>query len=112
MPEGAWIKGLPAAITVCNAEGIIVEMNDKACENFERYGGRELIGKSVLDCHPERAGIQIKEMLLKHTGNCYSIEKNGIKKIVYQTPWYKDGKFMGIVEIVFELPEQIPHFIR
>ena len=28
--ENAWIKEFPAAVTVCDPDGIILEMNDKA----------------------------------------------------------------------------------
>ena len=44
--------------------------------------------------------------------NAYTIEKNGIKKLIYQTPWFMDGKFSGLVEISLPLPEELPHFIR
>ena len=40
MTDHAWIKEFPAAITVCDAEGIILEMNDKAAKTFEKDGGR------------------------------------------------------------------------
>ena len=29
-----WIKEFPAAVTVCNLDGIILEMNDKAAKTF------------------------------------------------------------------------------
>jgi hypothetical protein len=42
----------------------------------------------------------------------YTTEKNGIKKLVYQSPWYKDGQYAGFVEFVLEIPFEMPHFIR
>ena len=30
MDEGAWVKELKAAITVCDREGVALEMNDRA----------------------------------------------------------------------------------
>lgn len=112
MIQGAWIKEFSAAITVCDSEGIILEMNDKACKMFEKDGGKELIGKNVLDCHPEPARNKLKEMLKARTTNCYTIEKGGIKKLVYQAPWYKDNQHMGLVEAVIEIPAEMPHFKR
>jgi hypothetical protein len=44
--------------------------------------------------------------------NAYTIEKNGKKKMIYQTPWYSNGKYSGLVEISLPLPEELPHFIR
>jgi PAS domain-containing protein len=44
-----WIKEFPAAVTVCDTAGIILDMNDRAAAVFEADGGRQLIGKSMLD---------------------------------------------------------------
>ncbi|MFX4263221.1 PAS domain-containing protein [Pelotomaculum propionicicum] len=104
MTDGAWFKELPVTITVCDAEGIILDMNNKSCETFAKDGGKNLIGKNVLDCHPEDARSKLSEMLKTQSLNCYTIEKNGKKKLVYQTPWYQDGKYMGFVEFIIELP--------
>jgi len=40
------------------------------------------------------------------------IEKNGIKKLIYQTPWYQDGQYSGFIEMALEIPFQMPHFVR
>ena len=107
-----WIDGVNFAITVCDAEWKIIEMNGKAAATFANGGGRNLIGKSLLDCHPEPAKTKLKKMLAKPRTNAYTIEKNGIKKLIYQTPWLKDGKPAGLVELSLELPPKIPHFVR
>jgi hypothetical protein len=44
--------------------------------------------------------------------NIYTIEKKGVKKLIYQTPWHVKGVYRGFVEIVIEIPDSIPHFIR
>jgi hypothetical protein len=62
-----WARSLPAAVTVCDREGVILEMNDASA---------------------------------------------GIKKMIYQAPWYQGGRVGGLVEIAFELPAAVPHFIR
>jgi hypothetical protein len=41
-----------------------------------------------------------------------AIEKAGIRKLIHQIPWYKDGIFSGVVELSFVLPEALPHFVR
>ena len=110
--DGSCLEGLPFSITVCDADGIILDMNKKACETFAKDGGEKLIGKNVLDCHPETARSKLKEMLKTRLVNCYTTEKNGAKKLVYQTPWYKDDKYMGFVEFIIELPLDMPNFIR
>ena len=112
MSETPWFKEFPGAITITDAEGIILDMNDAAEEIFKDDGGRGLIGKNVLDCHPEPARGQLERMLDKQQKNVYTIEKNGKKKLIYQTPWYKDGIYSGFVELSFEIPLEMPHFVR
>ncbi|MEW5717417.1 MAG: PAS domain-containing protein [Chloroflexota bacterium] len=112
MAEHSWITEFPGAVTVCDAEGIIIEMNDQAAQSFAGDGGRALIGKNLLDCHPEPARTKTKRLLETKQKNVYTIEKNGVKKLIYQSPWYRDGKFAGLVELGLEIPFEMPHFIR
>ncbi len=113
MPEHEWIKELPGAVTVCDAQGIILEMNDRAARTFENDGGYALVGKSLLDCHSELSRSKVEKLLSTHEKNVYTIEKNGIKKLIFQSPWYKNnGKYAGFVEISLEIPFEMPHFVR
>ena len=112
MNDHAWIKEFPAAITVCNAEGIILDMNDKAAKTFEKDGGYKLIGSNVLDCHSDPARGKLERLMSARVKNVYTIEKNGVKKMIYQSPWYKEGEYAGFVELSLEIPFELPHFIR
>jgi transcriptional regulator with PAS, ATPase and Fis domain len=112
MTNHAWIEGFPGSITVCDREGIILEMNAKSAETFKKEGGKDLIGSNLLDCHPEAARAKLEKMMETRQPNVYSIEKKGVKKLVYQTPWYQDGQYMGFVELIVEIPFQMPHFVR
>jgi transcriptional regulator with PAS, ATPase and Fis domain len=112
MNAHAWIKEFAAAVTICNAEGIIVEMNDRAIKTFENDGGEKLIGSNLLDCHPEPSRSILRGLLRDQKKNVYTIEKNGVKKLIYQSPWYIDGKFSGLVELSLEIPFEMPHFVR
>jgi hypothetical protein len=42
----------------------------------------------------------------------YTVQKHGKKRLVYQTPYFVDGQFAGLVELGLELPEEMPHFNR
>jgi len=108
----AWVRSFPAAITVCDPRGIIIEMNDRAIETFKEDGGESLIGKNLLECHPAQARALLEEMLRTQTPNNYTIEKNGVKKLICQTPWYDQGVFAGFVELSIPIPSEMPHFIR
>lgn len=112
MNRGHWVDELDAAITVCDEDGVIVEMNDKAAATFQKDGGRALIGKSLYDCHPEPARTKVRELMASKKANCYTIEKSGVRKMIYQTPWVENGKPRGLVEISFEIPSTMSHFVR
>jgi transcriptional regulator with PAS, ATPase and Fis domain len=107
-----WLEGIDVAVTVCDREGIIVHMNDKAVRTFAADGGRALLGKNLWDCHPEPAREKIRRMLETQASNSYTIEKNGVKKLIYQTPWYENGACRGLVEFSLVIPASLPHFVR
>ncbi len=107
-----WIKEFNCAITVCDTNGIIVAMNDKSVEVFKDEGGSELIGKNLFDCHPEPSRTKLKQMVEQQTENVYTIEKNGKKKLIYQSPWYEKEIYKGFVELSLEIPFELPHFKR
>jgi transcriptional regulator with PAS, ATPase and Fis domain len=107
-----WIHSLDTAITICNKKGIIVYMNRKSVEVFAKEGGKKLIGTSLMACHPEDARNILENMLKNERENIYSIEKNGIKKLIVQKPVYEHGNFDGFMELGIILPDELPHFIR
>jgi transcriptional regulator with PAS, ATPase and Fis domain len=112
MKDGGWIREFPAAITVCDAAGIILSMNERSCAAFADEGGADLIGKNLLDCHPEPARSRVASLLNSASQTVYTIEKGGTRKLIFQSPWYEDGKYAGLVELSLPIPPEIPHFIR
>lgn len=112
MAEFNWTDSFNGAITVCDREGIIVYMNEFAKNQFAKYGGEKLIGTNLLNCHPEPSRSKLKKMLEEPTENTYTIEKNGQKKLIHQTPWMQNGEFCGIVELSILLPADMQHHIR
>jgi len=107
-----WLKEINAAVTICDNRGVIVYMNEKSEQVFENDGGKKLIGSNLFGCHPELALTKLKEMLADGSTNVYTIDKNGKKKIIYQTPWFNENVLGGLIEISFNIPEEMPHFIR
>lgn len=112
MTTKAWFKVFPGAITVTDENGIILEMNDQSAEMFKDDGGYEIIGWDAITCHPEPTQTKVRKMYETQKPNIYSIQKNGQKQLVYQTPYFEDNKFSGFVEICLPMPEEIPHFNR
>lgn len=107
-----WMKQFPAAVTICDCNGVILDMNDKAAQSFESDGGYALIGTNLLDCHPEPARSKVEKILCNCEKNIYTIEKNGVKKLIYQCPWFEDGHYAGFVELSLEIPFEMEHFVR
>jgi len=110
--DRSWVDEFPGAITVCDAEGKILEMNRTAADNFAADGGTKLIGTNALDCHPEPARTRLKQLLETKQLNVYTIEKKGVRKLIYQSPWYEAGNYAGFVELSLAIPTEIPHFSR
>lgn len=110
--EKDWMESFNGAITVCDTKGIIVYMNKYSVEQFKKYGGAALLGTNLLDCHPEPSKSKLVEMLENALENMYTTEKDGVKKIIYQTPWFNEQEFKGIIEISFSLKPGMEHFIR
>lgn len=107
-----FFKEMDVAVTVCGADGEILDMNEKSRKTFLKPGREELIGKNVLECHPEPARSKLADMLANPRNNAYTIEKNGIRKLIFQTPWYEDGRFGGFIELSMEIPAEMPHYVR
>jgi len=110
--DHAWVKEFTGAITVCDTKGVILEMNDEAIKANQDEGGEKLIGSNLLDCHPEPSRSKVVQLLESRQANVYTIRKNGKKKLIHQTPWFKNGEYSGLVELSVEIPETMPHFDR
>jgi transcriptional regulator with PAS, ATPase and Fis domain len=107
-----WTRELTVAITVCDKEGRILEMNEQSRQVFAKSGGGKLIGVSLLDCHPVQARQKLINLLETREVNCYTVDKDGVKKLIYQAPWYEGGEFGGYVELSMPLPQGLPNYVR
>ena len=107
-----WIENFAGAVTICDLSGIVLQMNEKSAEMYRKYGGKELIGRNLIDCHPEPARKKLLQLLDSGERNIYTTEKDGIKKLIYQVPWLQDGRRSGMVELVLQIPIEMPNFLR
>ena len=110
LPE--MLKELPFAITVCDTEGIILYMNDRSISTFQKYGGAGIIGTNLFLYHHGASAVKLRELLDTQTKHAYTIEKNGIRKMIYQSPWFREDKFAGLIELSLEIPMEMPHYVR
>ena len=72
----------------------------------------DLVGSSLLDCHPDQARAKLRQLMEQRLTNVYTVEKNGVKKMIYQAPWYENRHYCGFVELSLEIPDEMPHFVR
>ena len=107
-----WLENFPGAVTVCDANFVINYMNKVSKETFKDDGGENLIGKNLLDCHNDNSKNKLKEITQGKTPNIYTIEKAGIKKLIYQAPIYDNNEYKGMVELSLQIPFQMEHFNR
>lgn len=108
--EARWANEINCAITVCDTECKILYMNEMARQTFASHG--EMVGRNMLPCHSERSRQIIDRMLSEGISNSYTITKGGKRKMIYQTPWRKDGIIAGLVEISMIIPDDMPHYNR
>ena len=107
-----WFEQLPCSVTICDQNYTILYLNERSAEVNAKDGGKSLVGKNLLDCHPPEAQEKLRKVMASGQPNVYTIEKNGVRKMIYQCHWRREGKVAGLVEFSFELPGEIPHFLR
>lgn len=107
-----WTEEFPASIVVTDEAGIVISMNRRACETFADEGGASLVGHDVRACHGDISRRIVEELYETHRVNAYTIERNGVRKLIYQCPWYRKGAFAGFVELSLPVPERMPHHQR
>jgi hypothetical protein len=108
----SWAEDMDVRVTVCDLKGIIVYLNKSAALHMHKYGGYELIGKSLFDCHNSNSIQIIKEMLDHPFVNVYIVEKAGERRLIRQFPWEEDGIHKGIIELSFPIPFDIGIKVR
>ena len=52
-----------AAVVICDLEHRMIYLNPAATRNYKKYGGADLLGRSLLDCHNENSQAIIKKVV-------------------------------------------------
>lgn len=93
-----------APVVICDLEHTIVYMNPVACQRYEKQGGAELLGKSLLDCHNAKSNEMINRVLdwfEENTDNnrIFTFRNEKENKDVYMVALRDDsGKLIGYYE--------------
>ena len=93
----------PCAVVICNLDHEIIYMNPAAVLNYEKYGGKELLGRNLLDCHNAKSCEGIKKVVAwfasDETHNLvYTSHDEKRNKDVYMVALRDDGKLIGYYE--------------
>jgi len=92
-----------AAIVICDLSHVIIYMNPAAFSRYEKWGGRSLIGKSLLDCHNEKS----REMIHKVV-NWFKESMNN--NLVYTSYNPKENKDVYMVALRNDSGELIAYY--
>ena len=92
-----------AAIVICDLSHVIIYMNPAAISRYEKWGGRNLIGKSLLDCHNEKS----REMIHKVV-NWFKESMNN--NLVYTSYNPKENKDVYMVALRNDSGELIAYY--
>lgn len=91
-------------IVLCDLEHTIIYMNPAAIKRYSKSGGKNLIGKSLLDCHNEKSGILINNVIswfkesIEHN-KIYTFYNTKENKDVYMIALRNDnGELIGYYE--------------
>ena len=106
-----WADEVDYAVTIADADCRIIYMNKRSRDTFCKEG-EDLIGRNLMDCHPEHARVIIRKLLEEGGSNVYSITKKGVNKLIFQSAWKIDGKIAGLVETSMIIPPDLKHFDR
>ena len=93
-----------AAVVICDIEHTIIYMNPAAVERYAKWGGKDLMGRSLLKCHTEKSGEMIKKVLdwfkaSKENNIVYTFFNEKENKDVYMVALRNgDGDLIGYYE--------------
>lgn len=92
------------AVVICDLEHTIIYMNPAAISRYEKWGGKKLMGKNLLDCHNPQSREQIQKVLLwfqesREHNRIYTFHNKKEEKDVYMVALRdEDGTLIGYYE--------------
>ena len=92
-----------AAVVICDLDHVIIYMNPAATSRYAKWGGKELLGKSLLACHNEKS----REMIVKVLDWFKASKENNI---VYTSYNAKENKDVYMVALRNDSGELIAYY--
>ena len=93
-----------AAVVICDLEHTIIYMNPAAIDRYAKWGGKALMGKSLMNCHTEKSREMIQKVVdwFKASGDnnlVYTFFNEKENKDVYMVALRNDnGELIGYYE--------------
>ena len=93
-----------AAVVICDLEHTIIYMNPAAIDRYAKWGGKVLMGKSLMNCHTEKSREMIQKVVdwFKASGDnnlVYTFFNEKENKDVYMVALRNDvGDLIGYYE--------------
>jgi PAS domain-containing protein len=91
------------AVVICDLKHNIIYMNPAAVNRYQKWGGKDLLGKSLLDCHNGKS----KEMIIKVLEWFKQSEEN---QLVYTSYNEKENKDVYMVALRNDAGELIGYY--
>ena len=92
-----------AAVVICDLDHAIIYMNPAAVSRYEKWGGKNLIGKNLLNCHNDKSREMIRRVL-----DWFKSSKDN--NIVYTSYNEKENKDVYMVALRNESGELIAYY--
>lgn len=91
------------AVVICNLDHEIIYMNPAAIENYKKWGGASLLGKSIMDCHNSESREKMLTvvswfMASKDHNRVYTYHNDKQNKDVYMIALRENGELIGYYE--------------
>lgn len=105
-----------ASVVICDLEHQIVYMNPAAVQSYAKWGGDQLIGKSIFDCHNPKAREAIQRVVDWFAADeshnlVYTFHNEKQNKDVYMVALRSDGRLIGYYEKhEYRNPETMKHY--
>lgn len=93
----------PCAIVVCNLHHEIIYMNPTAIKAYEKWGGKKLLGQSLLNCHNPQSKESIYQVMAWFAADeshniMYTFHNPKQNKDGYMVALRDNGKLIGYYE--------------
>ena len=90
-------------IVICNLQHEIIYMNPAAIKRYEKRGGEELIGQSLLDCHNAASKEKVRQVVdwfraSPENNLVYTFYNEKENKDVYMVALREEGRLIGYYE--------------